>query len=172
MNSANVLFLNSGKEEQESQSLLPQMDDQGLFQASSIPSMDVRVCVLLYNTRSEVFLKKLLWFSLNMWPNSKLLCSFPKAGPINIIAKSSPDINEYCFPEITIVDKMLSVWAVSFTYTAGETFVFCYRSVSPAQGSQGTTCHTSCCEVCGLWVRFKHFSHRSGQQESFCVKKS
>lgn len=61
---------------------------------------------------------------------------FQKVGPINIIDKSLPDVNEYCFPEVTFMDEMLAVWAISFAQTCGMALLFCYPFLSPAWGSQ------------------------------------
>lgn len=61
---------------------------------------------------------------------------FQKVGPINIIDKSLPDVNEYYFPEVTCVDEMLAIWAMSFTQTCGMALLFCYPFLSPAWGSQ------------------------------------
>lgn len=61
---------------------------------------------------------------------------FQKVDPINIIDKSLPDVNEYCFPEVTFMDEMLAVWAMSFTQTCGMALLFRFPFLSPAWGSQ------------------------------------
>lgn len=61
---------------------------------------------------------------------------FQKVGPLNIVAKSSLNVDKYCLPEVTFMDMILAIWAVSFTYTFGMALLFCYPFLFLAQGCQ------------------------------------
>jgi len=55
-------------------------------------------------------------------------------GPVKTIARSSPHVNEYHFPEVTFMNEQLAVWTVSFAYTSGMALHFCCPFLLPSPG--------------------------------------